>query len=191
MMAFARPLIHAAIDNSSGPADALERTNRVLLERRSSLFITAICASAGPLVGAPAAGQCRPRVAADRSARWLADRRRSTGSGPLLGAFPSLGLSESVADLVPGDMAVFYTDGVTDARSVTGERFEDAPAVRGDRGRTQGRRPMSSSRSAARSSRFQAGHAAGRRHHDRGHRPAGTCRQTPDRLGLLRNHDLV
>ena len=27
LMAFARPLLHAAIDNTTGPADALERTN--------------------------------------------------------------------------------------------------------------------------------------------------------------------
>jgi len=48
------------------------------------------------------------------------------GSGPLLGAFRSLDLVETVTDLLPGDIAVLYTDGVTDARSVTGERFEDA-----------------------------------------------------------------
>ena len=47
------------------------------------------------------------------------------GSGPLLGAFASLDLVESVATLAPGDAAVLYTDGVTDARSGTGERFGD------------------------------------------------------------------
>jgi sigma-B regulation protein RsbU (phosphoserine phosphatase) len=48
------------------------------------------------------------------------------GSGSLLGAFPSLELAESVTDLAHGDVAVFYTDGVTDAQSLSGERFEDA-----------------------------------------------------------------
>ena len=124
MMAFARPLIHAAIDNSSGPADALERTNRVLLERRSALFITAICASLTLSSG-------RLRVAnAGHEAPLIVRRDGSpissiTGSGSLLGAFPSLDLGESLADLAPGDIAVFYTDGVTDARSLTGARFED------------------------------------------------------------------
>ena len=43
LMAFVRPLLHAAIDHTTGPADALERTNRILVEeRRSSLFITAL-----------------------------------------------------------------------------------------------------------------------------------------------------
>ncbi|MGZ8437989.1 MAG: PP2C family protein-serine/threonine phosphatase, partial [Candidatus Limnocylindrales bacterium] len=46
LMAFSRPLLHAAVDNTAGPAEALERTNRILVqERRSSLFITALCAT--------------------------------------------------------------------------------------------------------------------------------------------------
>lgn len=124
LMAFARPLMHAAIDNATGPADALERTNRVLLERRSALFITALCASVTLSTG-------RLRLAnAGHEAPLLVRRDGSPvesigGSGSLLGAFPSLDLTESVIDLDRGDMAVFYTDGVTDAQSVTGERFED------------------------------------------------------------------
>ena len=125
LMAFARPLIHAAVDNSIGPADALERTNRVLLERRSSLFITALCGSLTLSTG-------RLRVANAGHESPLLVRRDGSpiepieGSGPLLGAFAALNLGESVTDLAPGDIAVFYTDGVTDAQSLTGERFEDA-----------------------------------------------------------------
>jgi sigma-B regulation protein RsbU (phosphoserine phosphatase) len=125
LMAFARPLIHAAIDNSSGPADALERTNRVLLERRSALFITALCGSLTLSSG-------RLRLAnAGHEAPLIVRRDGSpiapiAGSGSLLGAFPSLDLTESVTDLAPGDLALFYTDGVTDAKSIGGERFEDA-----------------------------------------------------------------
>lgn len=125
LMAFARPLIHAAVDNSSGPADALERTNRVLLERRSALFITALCGSltlsTGRLRAANAGHEAPLIVRRDGSPIEPIE-----GSGPLLGAFPSLGLGESVTDLTHGDVVVFYTDGVTDARSVSGERFEDA-----------------------------------------------------------------
>ena len=44
LMAFARPLLHAAIDHAGEPVEALRRTNRILVEeRRSSLFITALC----------------------------------------------------------------------------------------------------------------------------------------------------
>jgi phosphoserine phosphatase RsbU/P len=128
LMAFARPLIHAAVDHATGPADALERTNRVLRERRASLFITALCGSLTLSSG-------RFRLANAGHEPPLLVRRDGSpiesmeGSGPLLGAFRSLDLPEIVTDLAPGDMVVLYTDGVTDARSVSGERFEDARLV--------------------------------------------------------------
>ena len=124
LMAFARPVMHAALDNASGPADALERTNRVLRERRASLFITALCGTLTLSTG-------RFRLANAGHEPPLLIRRDGSpiqpieGSGPLLGAFRSLDLIETATDLMPGDIAVLYTDGVTDARSVTGERFED------------------------------------------------------------------
>jgi sigma-B regulation protein RsbU (phosphoserine phosphatase) len=124
LMAFARPVIHAALDNASGPADALERTNRVLRERRASLFITALCATLTLSTG-------RLRLANAGHESPLLVRRDGSpiepmeGSGPLLGAFGSLDLVETVTELQPGDIALLYTDGVTDARSATGERFED------------------------------------------------------------------
>jgi len=127
LMAFARPLIHAAIDNTTGPADALERTNRVLRERRASLFITALC-------GALTLSTGRLRLANAGHEPPLLVRRdgspivpiEGSAPGPLLGAFTSLHLVETVATLDPGDAVVLYTDGVTDARSATGERFDDA-----------------------------------------------------------------
>jgi sigma-B regulation protein RsbU (phosphoserine phosphatase) len=125
LMAFARPLMHAAIDNSTGPADALERTNRVLIERRAALFITALCGqltlSTGRLRVANAGHEAPLIVRRDGS-----PIRAVEESGPLLGAFRSLDLVESTTDLDHGDIVVFYTDGVTDARSTSGERFEEA-----------------------------------------------------------------
>ena len=124
LMAFARPLIHAAVDNSTGPADALERTNRVLRERRASLFITALCATLTLSTG-------RLRLANAGHEPPLLIRRDGSpikpieGSGPLLGAFRALDLMESEVELRAGDVVVFYTDGVTDARSSSGDRFED------------------------------------------------------------------
>lgn len=124
LMAFARPLIHAAIDHAAGPADALERTNRVLRERRAWLFITALCGSltlsTGRLRLANAGHEPPLLVRHDGS-----PIRAIEGGGPLLGAFPSLGIVESITELAPGDVVVLYTDGVTDARSVGGERFEE------------------------------------------------------------------
>lgn len=125
LMAFSRPLLHAAIDHTTGPAAALERTNRILVEeRRSSLFITALCARldlpSGHLAVANA-GHEPPLVArADGSPIECL-----TGAGPLIGAFPTLDIPEISTDLAPGDLVLFYTDGVTDARDAAGERFEE------------------------------------------------------------------
>jgi len=125
LMAFARPLLHAAIDHALQPGDALRRTNRILVEeRRSSLFITALCAivelRSGRLLLANAGHEPALIVPAnDGPVRWL------EGSGPLLGAFATLDLDECAEQLEPGDLALFYTDGVTDSRAASGERFGD------------------------------------------------------------------
>jgi serine phosphatase RsbU (regulator of sigma subunit) len=125
LMAFARPVLHAAIDNMATPVGALDRTNRILVEERgAALFITALCSileiRAGRLHHANA-GHEPPLIvpAGDGPIRWLA------GSGPLLGAFHDLGLTECVTDIAEGDLVVLYTDGVTDARAASGERFGD------------------------------------------------------------------
>jgi hypothetical protein len=125
LMAFSRPLLHAAIDNTTGPAEALERTNRILVqERRSSLFITVLCARldvrSGRLCIANAGHEPPLLVRRDGSPIVPIE-----GSGPLLGAFSSLGLLETVTELAPGDIVVLYTDGITDAQSASGERFGD------------------------------------------------------------------
>ena len=124
-MAFVRPVLRSALDRTGDPALALERTNRILVEeRRSALFITALCGiveiGSGRLrVGN--AGHEPPLIvpAGDGPIRWL------TGSGPLLGAFRTLDLTECVTGLDKGDLVVFYTDGITDARAASGERFGD------------------------------------------------------------------
>ena len=125
LMAFSRPLLHAAIDNTTGPAEALERTNTILVqERRSSLFITALCASLSLPTGRlrlANAGHEPPLVVPGDGSAVLP----VAVEGPLLGAFGSLGLFEAEVELGGGDVILFYTDGVTDARSVDGERFEE------------------------------------------------------------------
>jgi hypothetical protein len=141
LMAFARPLLHAAVDHAASPAEALERTNRVLVEeRRSSLFITALCAvvelRAG-IVRLANAGHEPPLLvpAGDGPITWL------EASGPLLGTFRRLDLVECSIALAPGDLVLFYTDGVTDAQSESGERFGDqrlVDAVTGARGGSAG-----------------------------------------------------
>jgi len=122
-MAFARPVIHAALDAAPGPAVALERTNRILVEElHTRLFITA-------LVGSLDAGTGRLRVAnAGHEPPLLVPGNgrpivNVTCGGLLLGAFTSLGLAEIEVELEPRDLLLLYTDGVTDAADETGERF--------------------------------------------------------------------
>ena len=126
MMAFVRPLLHAAIDHTTGPSEALERTNRILVdERRSSLFITALAGRLdlrkGHLRLANAGHEPPLIVRADGSPpTWL------DGAGPLVGAFHRLDVPrDHVSSSAPGDLALLYTDGITDARSPAGERFDE------------------------------------------------------------------
>lgn len=125
LMAFSRPVLHGALDLAPGPADALERTNRILVEeRRSTLFITALAATlelrTGAMVLANAGHECPLLVPADGTAiRPLGE------AGVMLGAFRTLGLDDAAVSLQPGDLLFLYTDGVTDARNVDGERFGD------------------------------------------------------------------
>jgi serine phosphatase RsbU (regulator of sigma subunit) len=125
LMAFSRPLIHGAMDLARGPADALARVNRILVEeRRSTLFITAIAATvdlASGRVRLANAGHEPPLLLpGDGSAI-----RAVEGCGVLLGAFADLDLDETTLRLAPGDVLVLYTDGVTDALGTDGERFGD------------------------------------------------------------------
>jgi sigma-B regulation protein RsbU (phosphoserine phosphatase) len=125
LMAFARPLIRSAMDQTRDPLVALERTNSILVqERRSALFITALAAVLDlrtHVLRVGNAGHEPPLlVPADgRPISWL------TGSGPLIGAFPSLDLVPCELTLAPGDLVLLYTDGVTDTRAASGERFGD------------------------------------------------------------------
>ncbi|HEV8282090.1 MAG TPA: PP2C family protein-serine/threonine phosphatase [Candidatus Limnocylindrales bacterium] len=123
LMAFARPVIHAALDAASGPADALERTNRILVdELRTALFITALVGRLDVRTG-----QLRIANAGHESPLLVPGDggpiRPVEGCGPLLGAFSALDLVEIDIDLRPGDQLVLYTDGVTDSRAPSGERF--------------------------------------------------------------------
>lgn len=139
LMAFARPVIHAALNASRGPAEALARTNRVLVgERRGTLFITAVCAILDPRTGrirvANAGHESPLLIPGDGS-----PVRPVGASGALLGAFATITPPEVEATLEPGDILYCYTDGVTDAIDPSHARFGDdrlAATIEGARGRS-------------------------------------------------------
>lgn len=139
MMAFTRAVHRAAAYNGAGPADALERTNRVLVrDARTGLFVSAIGAVLDPAPGRltySSAGH-EPALLARASG---ADVEELPAGGRLLGLMEPAASPEEVVDLEPGDLVVLYTDGVTDAIDPAGSRFGAdrlRHAVEDARGRT-------------------------------------------------------
>jgi serine phosphatase RsbU (regulator of sigma subunit) len=123
MMAFTRAVFRAAAYNGSGPADALERTNRVLVrEARTGLFVTAIAAqldTATSTLTYASAGHEPPLLARASTA----DVEELPSGGRMLGVWDGMPGTDRVIGLDPGDLLVFITDGITDALRADGERF--------------------------------------------------------------------
>jgi sigma-B regulation protein RsbU (phosphoserine phosphatase) len=129
LMAVLRSIVHDEVDRTRtiGPAALLECADRRLctlgLSRRGA-FVTAFCGSLNLVSGEliySCAGHNPPRLL----------RLRTRTVTPLDGArtFP-LGLVdephmhlEETAELMPGDLALLYTDGITEARSPAREFF--------------------------------------------------------------------
>ena len=121
MMAFSRAVLRSAAYNGSGPADALRRTNRVLVEEaRTGLFLTAFVGWLDTANGSlrwASAGHEAPILIRNGSRRLT----RLNAAGSLLGLFDPLSVRDRTTVLGPGDTLVVYTDGVTDARNDRGE----------------------------------------------------------------------
>ena len=129
-MAFVRPVLRSALDRAGNPVEALERTNRILVdERRTGLFVTVLCGvldlDSGIFEFANA-GHEMPLLARPEGPEplWV------QGGGPLLGVFGRLDLTAERLEIRPGDRIVLYTDGITDAAAPDGSRFGDARLVR-------------------------------------------------------------
>jgi serine phosphatase RsbU (regulator of sigma subunit) len=127
MMAFTRAVLRSAAYNGDGPADALERTNRVLVnDARTGLFVTVFIGELDPASGRvryASAGHEPPLVVLEGARSVAALELPDT---VLLGAFADFRASEASIVLGRGDLLVAYTDGVTDARDASGARFGEA-----------------------------------------------------------------
>jgi serine phosphatase RsbU (regulator of sigma subunit) len=123
LMAFSRTIIRSESMDGCGPARILRQANRAIVhDIRSSLFLSVCCATldtrSGSLVYA--SGGHDPPLwfqAETGGTQWLSAR------GFVLGAFPEVEPEECAIDLGPGDLLVFYTDGVTEARSPSRDLF--------------------------------------------------------------------
>jgi serine phosphatase RsbU (regulator of sigma subunit) len=114
-MALCRTLIRSNALSGRSPASTLMRANKLILaDSQSDLFLTAFYAKldtdSGRLIYSNA-GHNWPLWwrAADGTFKELSTR------GIILGAFENIELEEKRIDVAPGDVLVFYTDGVTEA----------------------------------------------------------------------------
>ncbi len=122
-MMFARTLLRAAAFGGRQPADTLVRTNELIIsDSTSDMFVTAYYsildserheltyASAGHNLGfySPADGRLpEPMIT----------------NGIALGIIDEAEIEEKTLQLAPGDVVLFYTDGVVDALNAAGEFF--------------------------------------------------------------------
>lgn len=114
-MALSRSIIRTKSMSGRHPAGVLRRANTLIYkDARSKLFVTAFYATLDLRTGWLAfsnAGHNWPLhlEAATGQIRDLVAR------GTLMGAFENIELEEKEIGLVPGDVVVFYTDGITEA----------------------------------------------------------------------------
>lgn len=122
-MALSRTIMRTTALSGRGPGSALLRANELILkDSQSDLFLSAVYAAIEVDTGRMIyvnAGHNRPlwyRVATG-TVHELAAR------GVVLGVLEEIKLEEQRVDLAPGDVLVFYTDGLTEALSAAGEEF--------------------------------------------------------------------
>jgi sigma-B regulation protein RsbU (phosphoserine phosphatase) len=122
-MALSRSIIRTKAFTGRRPWDVLRRSNRLIYkDSRSNLFLTAFYATLNTDTGHMIytnAGHNRPL--------WLnvatEELQELATEGIVLGIFERVVLGEGEIDVEPGDLLVFYTDGVTEAMNAGDELF--------------------------------------------------------------------
>jgi serine phosphatase RsbU (regulator of sigma subunit) len=124
-MASYRTIFRAVALEGYGPAETLKRANRLItFDSRPPLFLTAFYATLD-------SQSTRLRFANGGHEKPLWYHHDSGEVEPLisrgmvLGTFEEIPVEEKEISVAPGDFLVFFTDGVTEARSTGGEFFDD------------------------------------------------------------------
>lgn len=132
-MAVARSLIRGTALTAATPEEALQRANlTILTDTRSGMFVTvyyAIIEPGGKLTGVNA-GHNRPLLYRAHSG----EHEFLPRGGRPLGWFEALPVHAVPIQLEPGDILVFYTDGLTEAENVRREPYGDNRLVETVRG---------------------------------------------------------
>lgn len=124
-MAVVRTSLRTLSADAGGPADTLTSLNRALVQENPlTVFVTVFYAHyhipSGRLVYANAGHTSPYVVRADGAVESLGG-----STGCLLAVFADAGISESSAELQPGDTLVLYTDGVIDASDPEGRFYDE------------------------------------------------------------------
>jgi sigma-B regulation protein RsbU (phosphoserine phosphatase) len=136
LLAGLRSLISTGIE----PAEALDAVNRILLDSTnpdqfSTLFFGILESDSHSLIYINAGHPPPILLKADETIEKLSK------GGMLLGAFSDPRYRTSRVGLDPGDLLVFYTDGVLDARNPDGDTFSSRRLIKAIR-RSRGLEPM-------------------------------------------------
>ncbi|HLA41966.1 MAG TPA: GAF domain-containing SpoIIE family protein phosphatase, partial [Aggregatilineales bacterium] len=125
-MAVARSLIRGNAIASASPEDTLRQSNRLIISDAgaSGMFVTvyyAIFKTDGHVIGVNA-GHNLPLLWRynDGEVEWL------PRGGRALGWFDDLPVEPRHYQLLPGDVLIFYTDGLTEAENIYGEAYGEA-----------------------------------------------------------------
>ncbi len=122
-MAVARTMLRAESRNCQSSAETLTRTNSLIhSDSRSPLFLSALHATLNPYSGKlsfSSAGHELPLIFQHNNGV----KKDLASSGLVLGALNGITYQEQEVFLVEGDIIIFYTDGITEARNESGQFF--------------------------------------------------------------------
>jgi sigma-B regulation protein RsbU (phosphoserine phosphatase) len=117
-MAMCRSLLRAAAINRTSPSETLVRVNELLFsDTRSDLFVTVFYAVWDPADGeiVYASGGHNPALLLRAEEKAVERIEELKAPGIALGVLPEVDIEERQVVLLPGDVLLAYTDGVTEA----------------------------------------------------------------------------
>ena len=124
-MALSRSIVRASLYGASSPAEGMARANRLIhADAAGGMFVTLVCAQLEPGVGEITyvnAGHNPPLLS--RAAGDGSPFTPLPPTGMALGILADFAYEQRTLHLDPGDLILFYTDGVIDTRNAQGEAF--------------------------------------------------------------------
>lgn len=122
-MATSRTIIRGAALSHPDPAATLTEANRLIYaDTRADLFLSSFFC-----VLEAGSGRVRFSNAGHNDPLWFHAQSGQVEPvrlrGIVLGVLPDISLAQSAVELAPGDMLLFYTDGVTEAMNAENEEF--------------------------------------------------------------------